>query len=187
MAQEGGDMAPANQVYYLDIGVGDWSGRFTFEITDWSAFRRADLGLVDRLLTLWLVGALRMVGWGAITSTLARLDHPGSQVRVRNHVRVHRFGVGLYVLEETYTLSEDGSGVAVDAHERFGPVPFLFRRHKRHTAMVLDDGMRAVYALPLLGAQWTAVYRVGPDRRHIDSTLRSAWAEAHERISKRTA
>jgi hypothetical protein len=44
--------------------------------------------------------------------------------------------------------------------------------------------MRAVYTLPLLGARWTAVYQVRPDLRHIDSTLTSAWAEAHERIDK---
>ncbi len=184
MAQNGETSLPANQVYYLRIGVGEWGGRFTFRVTDWNAFRRDRVGAVDRFLCLWFVLVLTVVRWGAITSILRQVDDPGPETRVRNHVRIHRFGLSLYVLDETYTLDADGSGVAVDAHERFGPVPFLFRRDKQHTAVVLDRGMRAVYSLPLLGAWWTAVYQVLPDLEHIDSTLTTTWAEAHERISK---
>jgi hypothetical protein len=183
-AQPVSDALPANQVYYLRIGVGDWEGRFTFELVDRDAFWRDPIGLVNRTLSLWLIGTLKIIGWGAITSRLRRVEDSSPTIRVRNHVRIHRFGLTLYVLMETYTLNADGSDVTVDALERFGPVPFLFRDRKRHTAAVFDGGMRAVYTLPLLGAQWTAVYRVGADGRQIDSTLRSAWAEGHERISK---
>jgi hypothetical protein len=195
MAQEPGDATaeldhstsgapPANQVYYLKVGQGEWRGRFTFALTDWGAFRRDRIGLVNRFLALCFVATMRIAGWGAITSALRQVPDDGPAVRVRNHVRIHRFGVSLYVLDETYTLGADGSGVVVDARERFGPVPFLFRNRKHHTAQVFDGGMRAVYPLPLLGATWTAVYLVQADLRHIDSTLTSAWAEAHEQIGK---
>jgi hypothetical protein len=174
----------ASRFYYLTVGVGDWSGRFTFELTDWRAFWRDHLGPVNRFLSLCMIASFRTLGWGAITSTLRRVDDGGGPVRVENHVRIHRVGLGLYVLAETYTLDADGRTVSVDARERFGPVPFLFRHRKRHTAEILDGGMRAVYPVPLLGALWTAEYEVHPDRRHIDSTLTCAWARAHERIAK---
>jgi hypothetical protein len=182
MAQQPGDTA--NQVYYLSVGQGEWIGRFTFTITNWDAFHRDRIGIVNRFLALCFVVSMRIAGWGAITSALARIHDGTPGIRVRNHVRLHRFGITLYVLNETYTLDADGRDVVVDASERFGPLPFLFRNHKRHTAEVLDGGMRAVYTLPLLGATWKAVYQVGPDRRHIDSMLTSEWAVAHERIDK---
>jgi hypothetical protein len=175
---------PANQVYYLRVGQGVWSGRFTFALTDRAAFHSDRIGLVNRFLALCFIVCMRLVGWGAITSALHQVHDGAPGVRVRNHVRIHRFGVTLYVLDETYTLSSDGTGVTVDASERFGPVPFLFRNRKHHTAQVLDGGMRAVYSLPLLGATWIADYHVRDGLRHIDSTLTSAWAEAHERIDK---
>src|SRR5258708_2647719 len=182
MAQQPGDAA--NQVYYLSVGQGEWIGRFTFTITNWDAFHRDRIGVVNRFLALCFVVSMRIAGWGAITSALVRIHDGIPGIRVRNHVRIHRFGITLYVLNETYTLDADGRGVVVDASDRFGPLPFLFRNQKHHTAEVVDEGMRAVYTLPLLGAQWTAVYQVRPDRRHIDSMLTSRWAVAHERIDK---
>jgi hypothetical protein len=178
---------PANQVYYLDVGQGDWQGRFTFRVIDWQAYRRVHMGPVDRFLSLWLIGATSLLGASTITSTLRQVESAAPGIRVGNHVRIHRFGITLYLLHETYTLGDDGSSVAVDAFERFGPVPFLFQNHKQHTAEVSDGGMRAVYTLPLLGSEWTATYEVQPDRRHIDSTLSCAWAEAHEIIHKVSA
>jgi hypothetical protein len=173
---------PANQAYYLDIGLGEWRGHFDFRLTDWAAYRRARLGALDRFLSLWMIGIFKLLPWAAITSRLA--PEAGDGVRVRNHVRLHRLGLTLYVLDEVYTLDPDGSGVVVNALERFGPIPFLFRHRKRHTARVFDGGMRAVYSVPLLGDEWTADYLVHPDRLRIDSALTCAWAEAHERIRR---
>src|SRR5205085_7558128 len=136
-------------------GLGDWRGIFTFKLTDWDAFRRDRLGLVDRFIWLWLIGIFKLVGWAGIASSLRRLDGPG--VRVGNHLRIHRLGVTLYLLREVYTLDEDGTDAVVDAQERFGPIPFLFTNRKRHTARVLEGGMRADYSVPLLGARWDAV------------------------------
>jgi hypothetical protein len=176
--------APPNQVYYLEVGVGDWAGRFTFRVTDRAAFHCDRLGPRNRLLSLWLAGTFRLIRWGAITSSLRRVEEAAPALVVGNRVRLHRFGLTLYLLRETYTLDPDGTDVVVEARERFGPLPFLFRDSKRHTARVVDGGMRAVYDLPLLGASWTAVYEVHLDRRHVDSTLTCAWGEAHERIAK---
>ena len=71
------------------------------------------------------------------------------------------------------------------AHERFGPVPFLFRNEKRHPAVIHADGMSSTYYIPLLGADWVASYTVHADRRHIDGVLTCVWAQATETIHKR--
>jgi len=176
---------PANQAYYLDVGLGEWRGVFTFTLTDWEAFWRDRLRPLDRFIWLWLIAIFKLVGWAGIVSRLERADGPG--IRVHNRLRIHRLGLTLYRLEEVYTLDEDGTDVVVDARERFGPIPHLFTDRKRHTARITEGGMRAVYTLPLLGAEWTAVYRVQRDRRHVASTLTCAWARAYERIGRRSA
>jgi hypothetical protein len=88
------------------------------------------------------------------------------------------------LLKETYALDENGTDVAVHAHERFGPIPFLFKVEKRHPAVIHADGMSSTYYIPLLGADWTANYTVHDDRKRIDGLLSCQWAEAREIIHK---
>jgi hypothetical protein len=103
---------------------------------------------------------------------------------VTNDVRITKFGIPLYLLTERYVLHPDGRRLTVESRERFGPVPFLLNRRKTHPAEILDGGMRAIYYIPLLGADWVATYRVRADRRHIDSTMICDWGEAHETIDR---
>jgi hypothetical protein len=74
--------------------------------------------------------------------------------------------------------------VAVHAHERFGPIPFLLRNEKRHSAAIHADGLSSTYYIPLLGAAWVANYVVHPDRTQIDGVLTCDWARATETIDK---
>src|SRR5919201_1242463 len=174
----------ANVVYYFDVGVGRWRGSFRLKITSWRAFFRDPIGPKYRFLTLWLVATLDLFGPPPIVSRLGGDPGAGEAGTVANSVRITRFGIPVYALDEHYVLDPDGRGVHVVANERFGPIPFLFRDHKEHSAKIEDGGMRAVYDLPLLGTRWVATYRVRPDREHIDSTLVCGWAEAHETIHK---
>jgi hypothetical protein len=61
-------------------------------------------------------------------------------------VRIHKRALTLYVLDEVYTLDPDGRRVAVDARERFGPLPFLFRNAKRHPAEIDEEGLPSAYS-----------------------------------------
>jgi hypothetical protein len=126
----------------------------------------------------------RLTGDSRIDSDVWAKPEEGSSGVAGNTVRISRFGVTLYLLEETYTLAENGADVAVHAHERFGPFPFLFRIEKRHPAVIHADGMSSTYYIPLLGADWIASYTVHDDRTHIDGTLTCPWAEATETIHK---
>jgi hypothetical protein len=102
----------------------------------------------------------------------------------RNHVRIHRFRLTLYQLDESDTLNANGSDVAVHARERFGPIPLMLRNEKRHPAVIHDGGFSSTYYMPLLGTSWTANYSVAPDRRLIKGRLACAWAEAVESMAK---
>lgn len=175
----------ANFVYYFEIGLGDWVGTFHMTVTSWKMFREAPLGIRDRFLALSLVGVLTALGPAPIVSHLDGNPRQGNAGVVFNAVKISRFGITLYLLREHYELDADGRHVRVVADERFGPVPFLFRNHKTHSAEVVDGGMRAIYYLPLLGAQWVAAYKVADDRRHIDSRMICPWATAAEIIEKR--
>jgi hypothetical protein len=54
----------------------------------------------------------------------------------------------------------------------------------RYPARVESGGMHTLYFMPLLSAQWTGDYHVAPSRRHLDSRLQCAWAEAEEHVDK---
>ena len=174
-----------SQIYYFRTGRGRWRGAFSFRITDRAAFRAAPLTLKERLLARGMELAHRLTGDSRIDSDVWARPEDGVAGVAGNTVRISRFGITLYLLKESYTLDPNGSDVAVHAHERFGPVPFLFRNEKRHPAVIHADGMSSTYYIPLLGADWVANYTVHADRRHIDGVLTCAWAHATETIHKR--
>jgi hypothetical protein len=173
-----------NQIYYFEVGRGRWRGAFSFRITDRAAFDAAGLTTKERLLAQGMELTHRLTGDSRIDSTIWARPDEGVAGVAGNTVRISRFGITLYLLKETYTLDPDGSGVAVHCHERFGPIPFLFRNEKRHPAVIHADGMSSTYYIPLLGADWVADYTVHADRTHIDGVLSCPWARATETIHK---
>jgi Family of unknown function (DUF5995) len=174
----------ANRTYYLHVGVGNWTGAFTFALTDFRAFRAARLGFVDRFLVLSMAALMAVVRRAKISSVLESFPDQGAAGTVINDVRVTLAGIPLYTLSEEYVLSGDGAEVFVNSRERFGPIPFLFNRRKRHPAVVDQGGMHATYFIPLLGDNWIGDYHVHPDGNHINSKLTCPWAEATEEIER---
>jgi hypothetical protein len=173
-----------SQTYYFRIGRGRWRGAFGFRIVDRAAFRAARLTRKERLLARGMALVHRLTSDSRIDSDVWARPEDGVAGVAGNTVRISRFGITLYLLRETYTLAENGSDVAVHAHERFGPIPFLLRNEKRHPAAIHADGMSSTYFIPLLGADWIASYTVHPDRANIDGVLTCPWARATETIHK---
>jgi hypothetical protein len=174
----------ASQIYYFDVGRGTWTGMFTFRMTDWTKFWRDPIGVRPRVLTLAMTVFQALLGASRIDSVIVTAPGEGPFGVARNVVRIHKLGLTLYLLREQYTLDVNGTDVRVDAHERFGPLPFLFRHAKQHPARIGVGGMSSVYEMPLLGTPWTARYTVHPDRDHIDGHLTCAWAESVETIHR---
>jgi hypothetical protein len=180
----GVDGTSAGERYYLSIGVGRWLGSFRFRVTSWRRLRAERIGLKHWLLVAMLHAMQRLTGAGSIDSVIVALDGGEERPIARNAVRIRRFGLALYTLDETYALGPDGRSVTVDAHERFGPIPFLLRNSKRHGAVIGEDGRSSRYDMPLLGAAWVAEYEVSEDGREIRGRLHSSWAEASEAMRK---
>jgi hypothetical protein len=175
---------PDNHQYYFETGVGYWTGTFTFEVTDWRAFRAARIGVVNRLLVYAMAFVTTLFGPARITSLLEGDPEAGPAGVVTNEVRITRWGLTLYLLRERYVMHPDGRGVTVDSTERFGPVPFLFTVEKAHPAEVTDDGSRATYYMPLLGTDWVGEYRVSADGDRIESVLTCEWGRGEEVIDR---
>ena len=175
---------PANHRYYFDTGVGDWTGTFTFAITDRQAFQADSIGLVNRLLVIVMASVIGIVGRATITSHLAGFPDEAPAGVVTNEVRISLWGITLYLLLEEYVMHPDGRGVTVDSKERFGPVPKVFTRRKAHPAEVVDEGRRAIYYMPLLGTDWIGRYEVSADGDRIESVLTCDWGRGIEVIER---
>ena len=181
-----GDREPSagSRAYYFQVGAGVWRGTFLFRVTSWRRLLGAGIGVKQVSLAAAMAVLTRVVGRATIDSEI--WPHPDQGVfgTARNHVRIHRLGLTLYVLDEVYTLDPDGRSVAVEARERFGPIPSLFRNSKQHPAKIDSDGLGSTYYFPLLGSPWVGRYTVAAGRRHIDGHLTCDWGEARESMDK---
>jgi hypothetical protein len=174
----------SNRRYYLELGQGRWTGKFSFHMTDWRRFWKDHLGIVNRLLGLMMAAWQTVFGDSKIDSNL--VGYPDEN-RAANLVRIHRFGITLYLLQEQYLLHKDGRNVTVVSYERFGPVPFLFGDHKNHPAEIHDPGTSSTYYMPLLGTGWMGDYQIADDKNHVKARLVSPWAYSEEIISRVTS
>ncbi|MCX5388763.1 hypothetical protein [Streptomyces sp. NBC_00094] len=178
---------PPNHVYYFDIGTGIWQGKATFRVTSWRRLMRSRIGLTNKLLVTAMHIIERLTGAPRQDSTIVANPNEGEFGRADNVVRISKFGVTLYLLEEQYVLHSDGIGVTVNGDERLGPVPGLLTRTFTYSAEIRDEGMAATYSMPLLGAHWTADYQVTPDRQSIFAELVCDWGTATEETHRISA
>src|SRR5436309_1438020 len=91
-----------NAIYYFGIGVGEWRGSFRMRITNWKAFLCDPIGIKYRFLTLWLVAMLDLFGPAPIRSRLTGDATAGDAGVVTNAVKISRFRIPVYVLNERY-------------------------------------------------------------------------------------
>ncbi|MFD3946603.1 hypothetical protein [Streptomyces sp. NPDC058579] len=169
-----------NRVYYFDIGTGTWHGIATFRVTSWRRLMRSRIGLTNKLLATAMHVVERLTGAPRQESTIVAKPNEGEFGQADNVVRISKFGMTLYLLEEQYVLHSNGTGVTVNGDERLGPVPGLLTRTFTYSAEIRDEGMAATYLMPLLGTPWTADYQVAPDRQSLFAELVCDWGRATE-------
>jgi hypothetical protein len=176
-----------NRVYYLEIAPGTWTGTFTFELGSWRLLWGSSMPLRDKLLASAMAVFQKVFGPATISSILKPYPDLGTFGMATNDIRLFKSWFRLWHSFEEYTLLPNGSGVEVNAHVSFGPIPFLFREHDVYPAMVQDGGFRNLYYIRLLGTRFLGDYRVQPDRSQVRSTLENEWAVAHEVLNKSAA
>ncbi|MFJ8473561.1 hypothetical protein [Kitasatospora sp. NPDC094011] len=169
-----------NRVYYFDIGTGIWQGTATFRVTSWRRFMDSRAGLTNKVLVTAMHVIERLTGALRQHSTIVAKPNEGDFGVAHNVVRLSKFGVTMYLLEEQYVLDGNGIGVVVHGHERLGFVPGLFTRTFTYSAEIRDGGMAATYQMPLLGASWIGNYQVAADRQSISAELVCDWGRATE-------
>ena len=174
----------ANQVYYFEIGKGDWLGEFSLRITDWKAFWSDKISVFNRFLSLSMWFVSKTLGPSKIRCHLVAHPSEGEFGVCTNSVVISKCGISLWVSQERYILDPNGTGVTVQAHERFGPIPFLFKEYVEYPATINPGGMSSTYALPILGTQLTVRYQVDPDRNHVRGNLDGKWTHADEVLNR---
>jgi hypothetical protein len=175
-----------NQVYYFTVGRGRWGGTFDFRITDRQAYRKARIGLLNRLLISALRLVIGLLGPLAISSEITVDPAQGPAGTGWNLYALTKWGVTLCVFKDIYRLDADGERVAVTTDLRYGPVPGILTNHITYSARIFDGGFRSQYeGLQLLGTRWDAAYEVTPDKNHVAGSLICEWAEATEHMFRR--
>jgi hypothetical protein len=175
-----------SHIYYFSVGAGVWRGTFRFRVTSWQQLKRARAGLMNSLLATTMHVTQRLVGASDLDSTIVPKPEDGAFGVAENTVVLSKFGVTLYYLRERYLLDPDGVHVAVEASERFGPIPIpgVLTRSFAYPAEIRDDGMASTYHMPLLGSPWTATYQVQDSGEGLAGELVCAWAAASERARR---
>jgi hypothetical protein len=175
---------PPSHIYYFDVGAGSWVGTFDLKVTSWRRLLGARIGVKNTLLVAAMRTTQTLTGPSHLTSVVVPHPEEGPLGVVDNDVRLSRFGVELYSLQERYELDADGRSVWVVAHERFGPIPRTLSRAFAYPAEIRADGLGSTYHMPLLGSPWIATYEVGADRASLAGTLQCDWALAHEQARR---
>lgn len=175
-----------NQVYYFEVGKGQWGGSFDFRITDRKAYRSASVGLLNRLLVFALRAAIAVLGRPSISSTISVNESQGPAGTGWNTYALTKWGLSLCVFNDVYQLGVDGEYVTVTTDVRYGPIPGIITDHVRYSAQITDGGFRSRYeGLQLLGATWVANYQVEPDKDHVNGTLTCAWGSVSEQMFRK--
>lgn len=175
-----------NQVYYFEVGKGRWGGAFDFRITDREAYRKAPIGVVNRLLVLALRIVIALAGRPSIASTITVNPAQGPAGTGWNTYTLSKWGITLCVFNDTYQLDADGERVVVTTDLRYGPVSGIITDHVVYEARITDGGFRSRYqGLRLLGSEWVATYEVAPDKNSVNGALVCSWAQATEEMVRR--
>jgi len=173
-----------NQVYYFEIGKGQWTGKFGFYVTDWKAFWADKIGIKNRFLVFCLVSFVRVFGKPTIDSEVEAFPDKGTFGVATNKIRIHKGWLTVWTSTEEYVLDPNGTGVEVKAHERYGPIPFLFREDVTYSATIHPPGTSSTYIQPAVGTTFESSYQAAEDHDHVQAEIKGRWAQASEVIHR---
>ena len=145
------------------------------------------IGLVNRLLIIALRSVITMLGYPSIRSEITIDEQAGRAGISRNTYKLVKWAIPLCVFRDVYELDPDGERVAVTTDIHYGPIPGILTEHVEYTARIFDGGFRSRYeGLRLLGMDWVAQHQVAADKNHVEGSPVCEWAEARERMRRRS-
>lgn len=156
-------------------------------ITDREAYRKASIGMLNRLLVLALRIVIAVGGRPSIASTITVNPAQGPAGTGWNTYTLSKCGITLCVFNDTYQLDPDGERVVVTTDLRYGPVPGIITDHVVYGARITDSGFHSRYeGLRLLGSEWVATYAVAQDKNGVKGALVCSWAQATEEMTRQS-
>lgn len=173
-----------NQIYYFEVGRGQWHGQYSFVINSWKGFRKSTMPLKYKFLVIMMNLVNKIFGISKIRSVITATAEMQEAGIANNDYRVTKFGITLFYSNENYVLNPNGSDVLVKPHERFGPIPFLFREDDEYPAKIHAAGMSSTYYIKLLSDNWIGKYTVAEDKKHVKGVLYNGWATVVEILDK---
>lgn len=177
-------MTAPNHVYYFEIGKGRWSGQFGFTVTDWKGFWADKIGSKNRFLVFCLASFVKVFGKPTIDSHVEAFPDRGEFGVATNSIRIHKGWLTVWTSQEEYVLNPDGTGVVVHAHERYGPIPFMFREDVTYPATIHPPGTSSTYIQPAVGTTFDSNYQIAPDHNRVQADIVGKWAQASEVIQR---
>ena len=144
---------PPARKYYESL-VDAWSGRFTFEVTDWRAGGKG-AGQVKAM------GAVsRVIGPAWIATTLAAEgDH------FRHTTKVSKWGITVLETTELIVLADDGRTFAMTGEQR---APLAAAEHYEARGEIDESGTRATYWIPWSGVEMVQRTHIVDDGRGLE-------------------
>jgi hypothetical protein len=137
-----------NRAYYRAV-AGRWSGALDLAITDWPAFRRSPLSLMDRGRLLSLLLAARLFGpFRLETGVDASAAGGGAIVHT---TRVAKWGITFMRSVERIALSADGRSAAMRIEMRVAPTLWKARVESDTPVAIDAAGRRASYRFTWFG------------------------------------
>jgi hypothetical protein len=173
-----------NEIYYFEVGRGQWHGKYSFAINSWKGFRKGGMPLKYKVLVIMMNLVNKIFGSSKIKSVITATPEMQQAGIANNDYRVTKFGITLFYSNENYILNTNGTDVVVKPQERFGPIPFLFRERDEYTAKIHTAGMSSTYYIKLLGDNWTGNYTVREDKKYVKGVLDNGWATVVEILDK---
>jgi Family of unknown function (DUF5995) len=180
-----------NEIYYFDLAMGaEWVGTFTFQITSFSEFLRSGASLTDQASALALhvlcppAGAKRLFDLKNTVVTGFQGQRSSGIARSHAEFKLMPLPIGraitIYKLRGYYRLDPNGTSVAVQMDEEYGPIPYLrylLEQDVPSTAQISNGGYHATYQRALLGSPWTGNYEIAADGESMQAVYTSAWGQ----------
>jgi hypothetical protein len=173
---------PPNHTYYR-TNHGKWTSPMELKVTDWSAFWRAPMSLLDRLRALsaivlpWLIGPLTM------ETDLDYHSRGPVDGHVQHRTRLKKWGLLMYQAAESFWMHEDGTTVRVEAVEAWFPFLGSPAPYGPITCTVDPDARAANYVFPSLGGRLDQRVEIVPGG--VDVQQRTAWSFGVQRLRAR--
>lgn len=175
---------PPHRAYYRSV-AGQWRGSVDLAITDWAAFRRSGISIVDRLRLVSMLATARLLG-------PCRLDTSVDASRAdRDHIvhttRVSKWGMTLLQSVEHIALAPGGRDATMRVEMRLAPTLWRTRVETDTPVTVDAAGSGASYRFTWFGTEMRQEALRSDDGQQVVLIQTTRFSRGEQRLRRRTS